>query len=48
MKSTTITNNKKIIGIFERYLTLWMGLSITSGIILEKTAPGVAQKLDNT
>lgn len=32
--------------IFERYLTLWVGLCIVGGIILGKLAPGFAQKLD--
>jgi ACR3 family arsenite transporter len=33
--------------IFERYLTLWVGLCIVGGIVLGKIAPGVAQKLDS-
>lgn len=32
--------------IFERFLTLWVGLCIVGGIILGKLAPGLAQKLD--
>lgn len=32
--------------IFERYLTLWVGLCIVCGIILGKLAPGLAQQLD--
>ena len=31
---------------FERYLTLWVALSIVAGIDLGKTAPGVATFLD--
>ena len=31
---------------FERYLTLWVGLCIVSGIILGKIAPGLARTLD--
>lgn len=31
---------------FERYLTLWVGLCIVSGIVLGKIAPGFAQALD--
>lgn len=31
---------------FERYLTLWVGLCIAGGIVLGKTAPGVATFLD--
>ena len=40
--------NKKNKGLsfFEKYLTLWVGLSIMAGIVLGKTAPGVAQYLD--
>ena len=32
--------------IFERYLTVWVGLCIVGGIILGKIAPGLATKLD--
>ena len=32
--------------IFERYLTLWVGLCIVGGIILGKVAPGFAETLD--
>lgn len=32
--------------IFERYLTLWVGLCIVAGILLGKLAPGLAQRLD--
>jgi ACR3 family arsenite transporter len=32
--------------LFERYLTLWVGLSILGGIALGKLAPGVAASLD--
>jgi ACR3 family arsenite transporter len=31
---------------FERYLTLWVGLCILGGILLGKTAPGLARRLD--
>ncbi len=33
--------------IFERYLTLWVGLCIVGGIILGRVAPGVATYLDS-
>jgi ACR3 family arsenite transporter len=33
--------------IFERYLTLWVGLCIVGGIVLGKIAPGMAQRLDS-
>jgi ACR3 family arsenite transporter len=32
--------------IFERYLTLWVGLCIVAGVLLGKFAPGFAQRLD--
>ncbi len=36
----------KGLGVFERYLTLWVILCILIGIVLGKFAPGVAQSLD--
>ncbi|MBZ0184730.1 MAG: ACR3 family arsenite efflux transporter [Candidatus Obscuribacterales bacterium] len=39
--------DRKMTSIFERYLTLWVSLSIVGGIILGKFAPGLAQKLDS-
>ncbi|QDT19900.1 ACR3 family arsenite efflux transporter [Gimesia chilikensis] len=36
----------KSMSLFERYLTLWVGLCILAGIVLGKVAPGVAQTLD--
>jgi ACR3 family arsenite transporter len=33
-------------GLFERYLTVWIGLCIIGGIVLGKIAPGVATSLD--
>ena len=38
--------NKKAMSIFERYLTLWVGLCIVAGILLGKIAPGAATFLD--
>ena len=38
--------DRKMSSLFERYLTLWVGLCIIAGIILGKIAPGLAQKLD--
>jgi ACR3 family arsenite transporter len=32
--------------LFERHLTLWVGLCIVGGILLGKVAPGIAQSLD--
>jgi ACR3 family arsenite transporter len=36
----------KKMGLFERWLTLWVGLCIVAGIALGKIAPGVAASLD--
>ncbi len=36
----------KRLGLFERWLTLWVGLCIVAGIVLGKIAPGVAASLD--
>ena len=47
MKNDVLTNDRKMTSIFERYLTLWVGLCIVGGIVLGKIAPGVAQKLDS-
>jgi len=40
-------NDRKMTNIFERYLTLWVGLCIVGGIILGKLAPTLATRLDN-
>jgi arsenite transporter len=37
---------RKMDNIFERYLTVWIGLSIIGGIVLGKIAPNVAKQLD--
>ena len=34
------------LGIFERYLTFWVGLCIVGGIVLGKLAPSFAKALD--
>lgn len=36
----------KKLNVFEKYLTIWVGLCIIAGIVLGKIAPGVAQRLD--
>jgi ACR3 family arsenite transporter len=41
-----MSREPKAMGLFERYLTLWVGLSIIAGIALGKIAPGVATSLD--
>ena len=38
--------NTKSMSIFERYLTVWIGLCIVGGIALGKLAPSVAKALD--
>jgi len=38
--------DRKLTNIFERYLTVWVGLCIVGGIVLGRLAPGVAQRLD--
>lgn len=40
------SNERKISSVFERYLTLWVGLCIVGGILLGKIAPGLAKSLD--
>ena len=39
-------NDRHMSSIFEKYLTVWVGLCILVGILLGKIAPGVAQTLD--
>ncbi|MFZ5565159.1 MAG: ACR3 family arsenite efflux transporter [Thermodesulfobacteriota bacterium] len=39
-------NDRKMTGLFERYLTVWVFLCILAGIVLGKVAPGVARYLD--
>jgi ACR3 family arsenite transporter len=41
-----VTKQPKGISVFERYLTVWVGLCIAGGILLGKVAPGVAKYLD--
>ncbi len=41
-----ITREPKGLGLFERYLTLWVLLCIAAGIALGEIAPGVARALD--
>jgi len=35
------------LSIFEKYLTVWVGLCIVAGIVLGKVAPGVAKYFDS-
>jgi len=39
-------NSRTMTSVFERYLTVWVGLCIVGGIALGKVAPGLAQTLD--
>lgn len=39
-------HQRRMTSIFERYLTLWVGLCIVGGTILGKIAPGLAKTLD--
>lgn len=39
-------NERRITNVFERYLTLWVGLCIVGGILLGKIAPNLARTLD--
>jgi arsenite transporter len=41
-----LNNDRKMTGIFERFLSLWVVLCIIAGILLGEIAPGVAQYLD--
>jgi len=46
MESNDIAGQAKGLSIFEKYLTLWVGVCIAGGIILGKIAPGFAEHLD--
>ncbi|MDA3923892.1 MAG: ACR3 family arsenite efflux transporter [Kiritimatiellae bacterium] len=39
-------NERKLTNVFERYLTVWVGLCIVAGVLLGKVAPGLAKTLD--
>ncbi len=42
----TVSETRKLTNVFERYLTVWVGLCIVCGILLGKVAPGMAKMLD--
>jgi ACR3 family arsenite transporter len=44
--STDAGNERKMTSLFERYLTVWVGLCIVGGILLGKIAPDLAKTLD--
>ncbi len=45
-KETAAKNDRKMTSVFERYLTVWVGLCIVGGILLGKIAPDLAKTLD--
>ena len=40
------SNTRRMSSLFERYLTVWIGLCIVGGIVLGKIAPNLAKSLD--
>ncbi len=46
MTAERIADERKMTSIFERYLTVWVGLCILGGIALGRVAPGFAHTLD--
>jgi ACR3 family arsenite transporter len=44
--SKSRTNDRRMTSVFERYLTVWVGLCIILGIALGKVAPDLAKTLD--
>lgn len=44
--STGSVNDRHMTSIFEKYLSVWVGLCIVAGIVLGKLAPGLAKTLD--
>lgn len=47
MNHTKSSDERKMTSIFERYLTVWVGLCIVGGIFLGKLAPGLSKTLDS-
>jgi len=43
----SVDNDRKMTSMFERYLTVWVGLCIIGGILLGKIAPRLAKTLDS-
>ena len=46
MNTPACPDSKSAMSLFERYLTLWVGLCMAGGIALGSIAPGLAQTLD--
>ncbi len=44
--SSPADSDRRLTSVFERYLTVWVGLCIIGGILLGKIAPGLAGALD--
>jgi ACR3 family arsenite transporter len=44
IEQQTLPTDKKL-NLFERYLTVWVGLCMVAGVLLGKSAPGVIQAL---
>ena len=47
MDNNNVSKQAKGLSIFEKYLTLWVLLCITAGIVLGRVAPGFAKYLDS-
>lgn len=47
MNKNEQSDQRKMSLLFERYLTVWIGLCIVAGIILGRLAPGLARTLDS-
>ncbi len=45
-EGSSTTRNLKGLSVFERYLSLWVGLCIVAGVVLGRIAPGVAAFMD--
>lgn len=45
-QATNPVEERKLTNVFERYLTIWVGLCIAVGILLGRFAPGIARYLD--
>ena len=45
-ETNSAADERKMSSVFERYLTVWVGLCIIGGILLGKIAPGFARTLD--
>ncbi len=46
IEATSSVSERKMTSLFERYLTVWIGLCIIGGIFLGKIAPNLAKTLD--